>query len=162
MARPLAIARLFAWVALAACAPHESPLEPLPPFLPNPDPSLNGTFYGAFNGIDGVAMLAASVQFTLAESSGAVAGTFAIAGVLDDGSSRADVAGTGTLVGTVASGDRADVSFTTRSDLCAHSSAFTGVYDRGTGVLGVDGQVDVLDQFCTVVYTYTVSLAMGR
>ncbi len=43
-----------------------------------------------------------------------------------------------------------------------HSGTFTGIYYRLTGVLGVAGPVDVLDQFCTVVYTYPIDLAMRR
>ena len=149
--------------ALAACGAAESPTAPVPADLPNPEPSLVGTFHGMFNGLDQGVMLAASLQFSLTEASGVVIGTFAVQGRLDDGQSQTDVAGTGILTGTVASGDVATVSFTTESDLCpGHTSAFTGIYFRLTGVLGVEGRVDVVDPSCTVVLTFPIDLAMRR
>ncbi len=104
--------------ALAACGAAESPTAPVPADLLNPDPSLGGTFHGTFNGLDQGVMLAANLQFSLAEASGVLIGTFAIQGRLDDGLTQTDVAGTGILTGMVASGDVAAVSFTTESDLC--------------------------------------------
>jgi hypothetical protein len=163
MSRVRRIALLLPCTLAIACGSAEPPLAPLQADPPNPDPTLTGNFYGVFNALDGTVMLAATVRFTLAESpAGSVVGTFGIEGVLDDGARRAEVSGTGTLAGSAEPGDRAVVSFTTSSDLCAHSSDFSGVYDRGTGVLGVDGTVHVLDQFCTVVQTYPISMAMRR
>ena len=107
-------------------------------------------------------MMAASLQVSLAESSRVLIGTLGIQGRLDDGQSQTDVAGTGILMGTVASGDVATVSFATESDSCpGHTSSFTGIYYRLTGVLGVAGPVNVLDQ-CVVVLTYPIDLAMRR
>lgn len=160
-ARPFILLALA--LTLGACEAGETPLAPPPPEPSNSDPSLTGTFHGIFNGLyGGEVMLAANVQFALAESGGAVVGAFGIQGILDDGVTRSNVAGTGTLSGTVAVGDVAAVSLTAASDLCLHSSAFTGAYHRRTGVLGVDGVVHVFDQFCRVVAVYPVSMAMRR
>lgn len=157
---PLAAALV---ATLAACGEVEPPLAPLAPELPNPDPTLAGTFHGRFIGLDQGAELAAVLAFTFAESSGALIGTFSIEGVLDDGVNREDVAGSGYLAGTVTADDVAAVSFTTQPELCpSHMGGFTGIYNRQTGVLGVEGTVVVLNQFCVVELTYPIALAMRR
>ncbi len=157
---PLAAALV---VTLAACGEVEPPTAPLAPEILNPDPTLAGTFYGRFLGLDRGVELAAVLAFTFAESSGALLGTFAIEGVLDDGEIPADVAGSGYLAGTVTADDVAAVSFTTQLEVCpSQTGGFTGVYNRQTGVLGVAGTVVVVNQFCAVIHNYPIDLAMRR
>ncbi len=163
MVRTRSIVFLAVVALLAACGEVEPPLSPLPPEPPNDDPTLAGTFYATFHGVDQGVGLAATLAFTFAESSGLLAGTFSIQGRLDDGENRTDIAGTGLVAGTVTEDDRAVVSFTAQSEFCqVHTGDFAGVYDRLTGVLGVEGQVVVLNQFCVVVHTYPIDLAMRR
>ena len=163
MTRTRRIVAITLGAVLAACGDAEAPLAPFAPWPPNPDPSLAGTFYGAFHGLDQGVGLAATVAFTFAESSGLLTGTFSIVGRLDDGQNRTDIAGSGVVAGTVTAGDRAIVGFTARPNFCqGHTGDFAGVYDRLTGVLGIAGQVVVLDELCSVVLTYPIDLAMAR
>ena len=157
---PLAAALV---AALTSCGDVEPPTALLAPEVLNPDPTLAGTFYGRFQGLDQGVGLSAVLAFTFAESSGALLGTFTIEGVLDDGQSPADVAGSGYLAGTVSADDLAAVSFTTQPEFCpSQTGGFTGLYNRQTGVLGVAGTVVVVNQFCVVVLTYPIDLAMRR
>lgn len=148
---------------LAVCGEVEPPTTPLAPETPNLDPTLAGTFYGRFQGLDRGVELAADLALTFAESSGALVGTFAIDGVLNDGQISADVAGSGYLAGTVTADDLAAVSFTTQMEICpSRTGGFTGLYNRQTGVLGVAGTVVVVNQRCDVIHTYPIDLAMRR
>ena len=159
--RPILSVALAA--VLAACGDAEPPLAPLAPELPNLEPSLVGTFYGSFHGLDQGVGLAATVTFTFAESSGLLTGTFSIQGRLDDGENPTDIAGSGLLAGTVTADDRAAVTFTAQPQFCqGHTENFAGIYDRVTGVLGIGGQVVVLNGSCVVVLTYPIDLAMRR
>lgn len=163
MTRTRRIVSIALAAVLAACGDAEAPLALLPAELPNSDPSLAGTFYGAFHGLDQGVALAATVAFTFTESSGLLAGTFGIEGRLDDGLRPTDIAGSGVVAGTVTLGDHAIVSFTAQPDFCqGHTGDFKGVYNRLTGVLGIAGEVVVLNQFCAVILTYPIDLAMRR
>jgi hypothetical protein len=149
--------------ALAACGGVEPPLAPLLQDPPNDDPNLAGTFFASFHGSDQGVGLQATLSFTFAESSGVLVGTFNIQGRLDDGENPTDVAGSGLVVGTVTADDRAAVSFTAQPEFClGHTGDFAGFYDRLTGVLGILGQVVVLNEFCEIVLTYPIDLAMRR
>jgi len=150
--------------SLAACGDSiEAPLAPIPPQPPNPDPTLNGTFQATFNTFDDLVLLQGSLQLFLLESAGTLTGTFVITGTIDDGGARTDVAGGGTLTGVIGPGTEASpLSFTAVGDYCAHSSDYTGVYLRTIGLLGIEGVVDVLDNSCTILHAFPLSVALGR
>jgi hypothetical protein len=150
---------------LAACGDSvEAPLAPIPPLPPNPDTTLNGTFQATFNSFSDLVLLQGTLQLFLSESSsGTLSGGYVIVGTIEDGSTKEDVAGGGALTGVVsAGGESAPLSFTAVSDYCGHSSDFVGVYLRKTGVLGIEGAVDVLDDSCGVWRSFPLSVALGR
>src|SRR5690606_2507150 len=93
-------AGLIATLALTACGGSDST-------GPSGDghENVSGSYAGVMSGTSQGVALAADFSLTLNQNQGSLSGSYALSGTLSDGVQSLDVAGTGVLTGSIASGD---------------------------------------------------------
>ena len=131
-----------------------------------PSPSyenIAGTYSGGMTGISAGVALSATFSITLTQSSASIGGSYGLTGTVSDGVSSVDIAGTGTLVGTIVAGSNPSVNITVRSGDCpTRSSNFSGAYDSANSRLTITGPVQVFANDCTVFRTYQTTFILNR
>lgn len=150
---------LATFVLLTACGDDGSTTEPAPTYN-----NIAATYSGALSGVshDGIA-LNATFSLTINQTRGDLSGSYAMNGVLDDGVSTLDVQGTGSITGTIASGNNPSVNLTLRVGGCPYYEArFSGSYDTTNRRLTISGPVDILNEFCEVAIIYNATIVLAR
>ncbi len=155
-------ARFFAaatTLLLVACGDSTGP-EPTGPTGPTYE-SIAATYAGALVGnAQGIA-LTATFSITITQTGGDLSGSWSLVGTLNDGVVSVDVQGTGTLSGSIASGQNPSVNLTIRNACANYEARFSGAYDSANRRLTIGGPVDILDG-CTVVITYQSTIILDR
>ncbi len=105
--------------------------------------SIAGSYGGPVTGLSQGIGLDADLALTLTQSRGSISGTYALDGVLFDNVDAVAVAGSGTITGTIASGNNPSVNLTIRSSVCPNYTAqFSGAYDSANRRLTITGPLD--------------------
>lgn len=126
--------------------------------------SIAGSYAGAMVGLSQGIAMDATFSLTVSQNGGSAAGTWGLSGTLTDGIDVVDVAGTGTLSGTIAAGNNPSVNITVRSPGCPNYQAqFSGAYDSTNRRLTLTGPVEFFaDGTCTVVLSYPITFILAR
>ena len=146
-------------IALAACGGDDpSPTESEPTHA-----SVAGSYAGVMAGVsEGVT---ADMDFALivSQAAGSLNGTSGISGTLRDGVDVVDILGTGTLTGTVATGNNPSVSIVVKPQACpANTANFSGSYDSTNRRLTITGPVQFYDGNCNIVLTFPTTFILNR
>ena len=125
--------------------------------------SIAGNYSGAMTGMSQGIALDGTFSLTVDQNRGTTSGTYGIAGTLYDGTTSLDVAGTGTLTGTVAAGNNPSVNITVRTPMCPNYQAhFSGTYDVPNRRLTMIGPIEFFNDSCTVVLSYPSTIVLTR
>lgn len=148
----------LALLAVSACG-GDSPAEPA-----LAHESIMGAYVGVMGGVSQGVTAALDFSLTLGQSSGDIAGSYAIAGTLSDGVQYVDVQGTGSVTGTIAAGSNPSVNLTIRSSVCpAYTARFSGAYDGTNRRLSITGPVEFFGaNGCSVALSYPTTLVLTR
>jgi hypothetical protein len=103
-------------------------------------------------------------SLTISQSGGTTAGTWGLSGTLNDGVSTVNVAGTGSLSGSVAAGNNPSVNLTVRTPACPNYQAqFSGAYDSANRRLTIAGPIEFFAaNSCNVVLRYSATIILTR
>jgi hypothetical protein len=124
---------------------------------------ISGSYSGTLAGLSQGIALNAIFSLTLAQNSPSLSGTYALTGTLNNGSGAAPVQGTGTLSGTIASGNNPSVNIAVRFAGCPNrSDQFSGAYDTANRRITITGPVNFFDTGCNVVLTYQTTIILNR
>lgn len=123
-----------------------------------------GTYGGRMTGVSQGVAMSADFVLTLVQSQGSLSGTYALDGALSDGVNVVGIAGTGTITGSIASGNNPSITFTTRSTLCPNrSEQYSGTFDSVNRRINAQGPVYILDpDDCSIALTYSMNLVLQR
>lgn len=123
-----------------------------------------GSYAGPLNSIQSGVLLQGTLSFTLTQNDGAIGGSWAMTGTLFDGITLIEVQGTGTIVGTIASGGNPSITFQTRNPGCPNiTSTFSGVYDVANRRVPVTGTAQFFNsQTCQVFHSHPLQLTITR
>jgi hypothetical protein len=126
--------------------------------------NISGSFAGPVTGTSQGVTMNVTLSVTIIQSGGSLGGSYAISGTLNDGGQVTQVSGTGTLTGTVASGNNPSVNITVDSPACPNYSAlFSGAYDTANQRLTITGPIQFLDEHtCNVLLTFQSTIIMSR
>lgn len=129
-----------------------------------PSPTYNsvaGTYVGAMAGVSQGVAIESDFTLTITQSGGTLGGSFATVGTLTDGIDFVNIAGSGSMSGSIASGNNPSVNMTIRSSSCTNYTArFSGSYDTANRALTISGPVDILNSSCAVVLSYAATLVL--
>jgi hypothetical protein len=126
--------------------------------------SIAGSYAGSMAGLaQGVAM-SADFTLTLTQSSGSLSGSYSLSGTLNDGVDIVAVQGTGTVAGSIASGDNPSVNLIAKTAACpSYSAQFSGAYDSANQRLTITGPVEFFGSgTCSVVLSYPTTIILNR
>ena len=123
--------------------------------------TLVGTYLGAMVGLSQGVALSADVSFTLSQAGGSLSGSYALSGILTDGTNEAAISGSGSLTGTIASGLHPSVDITLSNQCPNYSPRFSGAFDSANDLLTIAGPLDVLLD-CTIILTYPTTILLSR
>lgn len=122
-----------------------------------------GSYGGPMIGITQGVALNSLFSLTVTQNAGTLGGTYGLSGTLNNGIAAVDVAGTGTITGTIESGTNPSVNFTVRPGFCPSRTAqFSGTYDSTNHRMTMTGPVQFFDQACSVVLTYQMTFILNR
>lgn len=126
--------------------------------------NIAGTYNGALIGLSQGIALNSTFSITIAEASGATSGSWGLSGTLSDGVNTVNVAGTGTLTGTIDSGNNPSVSITIKTAACPNYQAhFSGTNDSINHRLTISGPVEFFaSNSCSVVLTYNATIVLNH
>jgi hypothetical protein len=142
---------------LAGCSSDST--GPTTPSYENIAATYAGVLAGNAQGI----ILTGSFSLTIQQSAGDLTGSYSMTGNLNDGVDIVQVQGSGSLTGTISSGQNPSVNITLRTGLCPNYQAtFSGAYDSTNSKLTLSGPIDILDGSCTVVIRYVSTLILIR
>ncbi len=133
---------------------------------PAPAPTFEnvaGTYAGVLAGISQGVAMEAIFSITITQSGGTLSGSWGLSGTLNDGVLVVDIIGSGTLSGSIASGQNPSVNITTTSGLCPNRSlTFSGTFDSVNNVITLNGAIDILDENCAVFLSYPSVIILTR
>ena len=134
--------------------------------------SIAGTYTGFVAGTDQGITIDGILSVTITQSSGNLSGAWTITGTETPcgGDICAPTQGTGSLTGTINSGQNPSVNITFASGiteplggLCPdHQAVFSGAYDGTNHQLTLSGPIDILDASCNVVRSYQNTIILSR
>jgi hypothetical protein len=126
--------------------------------------NIAGSYDGVLVGLSQGVALDATFSLTLTQTSGNVAGSWALQGILDDGFDTFLAQGTGTITGTIAAGMNPSVNLTVRTGSCPnYQGHFSGAYDSANRRLTISGPVDFFAaNTCTVVLSFPSTIILSR
>ena len=158
--RRLAAASVIGSAAVLAGCGGDSGTGPAPaPTFEN----IAGTYAGVLVGISQGVAMEAIFSLTITQSSGNLSGSWSLAGTLNDGVIVVDIIGSGTLSGTIASGQNPSVNITFTNGLCPnHQDTFSGTFDSANNVITLNGPIDILDENCAVFLSYPSVIILTR
>ena len=119
------------------------------------------TWVGEIEGISqGVAMVA-DFTLTISQSGGSLSGTWALDGAISDGIDAAGIAGSGTLTGSIASGNNPSVNITIRRSVCPNNTmTLSGSLDSANDRITLVGPIDLLYDDCTLFRRFQLTLLL--
>ena len=116
----------------------------------------SGTIYASSQSVP----LNATFSLTITQSGGAISGTDAVVGTLNQ---NIPVSGTGTFTGTVATGNNPSVNVTTTIAGCpALHPQYSGSYDVANRRLTMTGPMYITNQDCSIALTYSLTLILTK
>ena len=126
--------------------------------------TIAGTYSGAMVGLSQGVGLNSIFSLTMNQNAGAISGSYGLSGTLSDGVTSVQVAGTGTLTGSIAQGSNPSVNLTIRTGACPNYTAnFSGAYDSANHRLTITGPVEFFaNNSCTVVLSYVGTIILNR
>jgi hypothetical protein len=125
--------------------------------------SLAGTYAGLMTGVSQGIAMEATFSMTFTQSRGDLGGSYALQGVLTDGFDWIDVIGTGSLSGSITSGNNPSVNVTVTPGFCpARTAHFSGSYDSANRRLTLVGPIQIYNDACQVVLTYPTTVILTR
>src|SRR5713226_1125612 len=117
--------------------------------------NIAATYAGALAGVSQGITLQATFTLTITQSAGSLGGSYSIVGTLFDGVTTVAIQGSGTVAGSIASGNNPSVNVTVTSGVCPNVSAsFSGAYDSVNRVVTLNGTIPIFNASCVVVLTY--------
>jgi hypothetical protein len=122
------------------------------------------TYAGILVGIAQGIALDGTFSVTITQSAGTLSGSWSISGTLTDATGSVFIQGTGSLSGTINSGQNPSVNITITTGLCPNYQAvFSGAYDSTNRRLTLSGPIDILDlNSCNVLLTYPSTIILIR
>jgi hypothetical protein len=124
---------------------------------------ISGTYGGGIVGNSQGVLLQGTFTLTITQTSGALGGSYSLAGTLYDGVTTLQILGTGTATGTIASGSNPSVNITAKSGVCPNvQDGFSGAYDTTNRVITLTGRIDFFNNSCLVVLTYNPTTIILR
>ena len=122
------------------------------------------TYVGTIGGVSQGYLADLDFTLTIAQSGGSLSGTYALDGTLFDGVDTYAVAGTGTITGSIQSGNNPSVNLTIRTSGCPNYTAqFSGTYDTANQRLTIIGPMEFFNEgTCTVGLSIPTTLVMTR
>ena len=135
------------------------------PTGPGSQPTYNsvaGSYAGPMSGLNQGIAIVATLTVTITQNDGTLGGSYGLSGTLTDGVNVVDITGTGTLSGTIASGNNPSVNVTVRSGDCpAYSAQFSGAYDTANSRMTLTGPVQIYATDCSrVAITYPTTFIL--
>ena len=119
------------------------------------------TWVGQLGGISQGVAIAGDFTITISQSGGSLSGTWAMDGGLSDGVDAVAIAGSGTIIGSVAAGSNPSVNLTIRSGACpGRQMDFSGTYDSPNSRLTLVGSVDIWYSDCTLFLKYPMTMVL--
>lgn len=121
--------------------------------------SVAGSYVGSIAGVSQGLALSLDITFTIQQNGGSFTGSYASSGAVTDGIDVIQLAGNGTITGTVASGTNPSVSLTARDPACPNvPDQFTGSLDSANRKLTLTGNLHLVDLNCAVLATFPTTL----
>ena len=128
--------------------------------------NISGTYVGSMVGLTQGVSLTGTFGLTMSQAGGDggnISGSYIISGTLNDGVVIVPFSGTGTLTGTIASGQNPSLEITVRNPACPNFSAtFAGIYDSTNLLLTLTGPIDFWDANCNIILTYPSVIILSR
>lgn len=126
--------------------------------------SIAGSYSGAMAGTSQGVALSSTFGLTITQTGGTTGGSWALQGTLSDGVESVDVLGTGSMTGTIASGNNPSVNLAIRTAACPNYQAnFSGAYDSANHRLTITGPVVFFAaNTCDVALTYQATIILNR
>lgn len=146
-------------IALAACGGD----DPSPTELEPTHASVAGSYVGVMAGVSQGVTADMDFALIVSQTAGALTGTYGISGTLTDGVDVVDIFGTGTLTGTVTTGNNPSVNIVVKPDACpANTASFSGSYDSTNRRLTITGPVQFYGGSCNIVLTFPTTFILHR
>jgi hypothetical protein len=143
--------------ALVAWACDGGVVEPPAPY------ELAGTYQATVQAANDVAVLEAVVDLFIQQVGDQVQGSYTIQGAVTSGGSIVEIAGDGTLTGTVTPAEEPMIDILVRPSFCtSYEGSFTGRFVPTTGTIFLGGSVDILEIGCAVWLSFDVVLVLVR
>jgi hypothetical protein len=119
---------------------------------------ISGSFAGPISGTSEGVFLNATLTLTIAQNGASIAGYDAIVGTLGG----IPISGSGTFAGTVTSGNNPSVNITNVQGCRSVQWTYSGSYDGANHRLTMTGPLYILDQDCSIVLTYSLTLLLSE
>ena len=149
----------FALVLASACSGNSSTGPKQGPTYDN----IAGTYTGPVTGLTQGIALSATATVTITQNDATLGGSYGLSGVLTDGVSVVNIAGSGNLTGTIASGNNPSVNVTVSGVCPGFQAQFSGAYDTANQRLTLTGPVQIFSNDCSaVVLTYQETFIITR
>ncbi|HRP07443.1 MAG TPA: hypothetical protein PLL69_03055 [Gemmatimonadales bacterium] len=149
------IVTLFAAVLLSACG-GDGGTGPSKTYE-----SVAGNYGGSISGVSQGVALDLDIAFTIQQNGTSFTGTYTSSGLITDGIDVVQLAGNGTISGTVAAGTNPSVSLTARDPACPNvPDQFTGTLSSANRKLTLSGSLHLLDVDCSVLATFPTTLVL--
>jgi hypothetical protein len=153
-------------VLLSGCGGGAAPAAP----TPTPPPAITyenvaGTWTGHVGGVSQGVTLDGTITLNVQQSSGVLAGGYAVDATLTNPTQQTTLKGEVTLTGTLASGANPSVNITTRSVPCPNLPAenWSGSYGSTNRVLTITGTAHVISSpACAIVLSYPQTITLTR
>ena len=160
----VAFARILSSLLLVTCTTAASACAGDSGTGPRSYQSIAGSYAGTMVGLSEGVALNSTFGLTISQADGSLTGSWGLSGTLSDGVNSANVAGTGSLTGSVAAGNNPSVNITIRTPACPNYQAqFSGAYDVSNRRLTIAGPVEFFaDNSCTVVLSYPTTIILNR
>ena len=156
---------LTATTALLLSACGGDATEPVPTYE-----NIAGTYSGPIAGTSQGFTVDAMISVTITQNQGNLSGSWGYTGTVDDGVTVENFQGTGTLTGTMQSGQNPSVNITIRNDcrgdetvwIRAYSAAFSGAFDSANDLVTISGPLDILDDSCSFLLSFPSVILLSR
>jgi hypothetical protein len=149
----------FAVVLASACSGNSSTG---PKQGPTYD-SIAGTYSGPVSGVSQGITMSAVATVTFTQTNATLGGSYGLSGTLTDGVTVVNIAGSGTIAGTIAQGNNPSVNVTVSGVCPGYQAQFSGAYDTANQRLTLTGPVQIFSNDCsTVVLTYQETFIISR
>lgn len=125
--------------------------------------SIAGSYSGAMVGLTQGIGFSSIFSMSVSQTEGATTGSWGISGELNDGVYTVQIIGTGTLTGSVGTGNNPSVNLTIKTGGCPNYNAqFSGAYDSANRRITITGPVDILNDDCSVFLRYPMTIILNR